>query len=94
MDRLRGEEELRDRLPLRLEPLRNRLPERALDDAEDLERRGIMPARLREDKLPRFAEDVKWAQPVSIRQINLESSALGSEAVLFGAGWMGLAANK
>jgi glucokinase len=41
-----------------------------------------------------YKEAVKWAQPVSIQQISLESSALGSEAVLYGAGWMGLTGNK
>jgi len=37
-----------------------------------------------------YKEAVKWAQPVSIRQATLEASSLGSEAVLFGAGWIGL----
>jgi glucokinase len=40
-----------------------------------------------------YKEAVKWAQPVSIKQVTLEASALGSEAVLFGAGWLGLTGN-
>jgi glucokinase len=41
-----------------------------------------------------YKEALKWAQPVSIKQVKLEASALGSEAVLCGAGWLGLAGNK
>ena len=41
-----------------------------------------------------YKEAVKWAQPVSIQQVSLESSALGIEAVLYGAGWMGFTGNK
>jgi len=41
-----------------------------------------------------YKEALKWAQPVSIRQVKLEPSALGSEAVLFGAGWLGLTGDK
>jgi glucokinase len=37
-----------------------------------------------------YNEAVKWAQPVSMKQVKLEVSALGSEAVLYGAGWLGL----
>jgi glucokinase len=37
-----------------------------------------------------YKEAIKWAQPVSIRQVILEPSALGNEAVLYGAGWLGL----
>jgi glucokinase len=37
-----------------------------------------------------YNEAVKWAQPVSMKQVKLEASALGSEAVLYGAGWLGL----
>ncbi len=37
-----------------------------------------------------YKEALKWSQPVSINQVKLEASALGSEAVLFGAGWLGL----
>jgi glucokinase len=40
-----------------------------------------------------YKEALKWAQPVSIKHVTLESSALGSEAVLFGAGWLGLTVN-
>jgi glucokinase len=32
-----------------------------------------------------YAEALKWAQPVSIRQVRLEGSSLGTEAVLYGA---------
>jgi glucokinase len=42
-----------------------------------------------------FLEDIykeakKWAQPISIQQVTLESSALGSDAGLYGAGWLAL----
>jgi glucokinase len=37
-----------------------------------------------------YNEALKWAQPVSIKQVTLEGSALGSEAVLYGAGSLGL----
>jgi glucokinase len=40
-----------------------------------------------------YKEALNWAQPVSIKQVTLEASALGSEAVLFGAGWLGLTGN-
>lgn len=36
------------------------------------------------------AEAAKWAQPVSIRKVKLEPSALGARAGLFGAGLMAL----
>lgn len=37
-----------------------------------------------------YAEAKKWAQPISIRQVKLEGSALGNNAGLFGAGWLAL----
>ena len=37
-------------------------------------------------------EAMKWAQPISIHQVNLEPSALGSEAGVYGAGFMALQA--
>jgi glucokinase len=37
-----------------------------------------------------YAEAKKWAQPVSIQQVKLESSALGTEAGLYGAGFLAL----
>ncbi|MCW3116312.1 MAG: hypothetical protein JWM28_394 [Chitinophagaceae bacterium] len=37
-----------------------------------------------------YAEAKKWAQPVSIQQMKLEGSALGSKAGLYGAGWLAL----
>jgi glucokinase len=37
-----------------------------------------------------YAEAIQWAQPVSIQQLKLESSALGSEAGLYGAGFLAL----
>ncbi|HEX5654634.1 MAG TPA: ROK family protein [Chitinophagaceae bacterium] len=37
-----------------------------------------------------YAEAIKWAQPISIRQVQLEGSALGHEAGLYGAGWLAL----
>ena len=37
-----------------------------------------------------YNEALKWAQPVSIKQVTLEGSALGSEAALYGAGSLSL----
>ncbi len=37
-----------------------------------------------------YAEAKKWAQPISIQQVSLEGSALGSNAGLYGAGWLAL----
>ncbi len=37
-----------------------------------------------------YAEAKKWAQPVSITQVKLMGSALGSEAGLYGAGYLAL----
>ena len=39
-------------------------------------------------------EAAKWAQPISIQQVNFESSALGSDAGVYGAGYLALVANK
>lgn len=36
------------------------------------------------------AETTKWAQPVSIKKMSLEISALGNDAGLYGAGYLGL----
>jgi glucokinase len=35
-------------------------------------------------------EAKKWAQPISIKQVNLEGSKLGSDAGLYGAGYLAL----
>jgi len=37
-----------------------------------------------------YNEALKWAQPVSIKQVSLEGSALGSESVLYGAAFLPL----
>ncbi|MEO6187774.1 MAG: ROK family protein [Ginsengibacter sp.] len=37
-----------------------------------------------------YEEAKKWAQPISILQVTLEGSALGSEAGLYGAGYLAL----
>ena len=37
-----------------------------------------------------YKEALKWAQPVSIKQVTLEGSALGSESVLYGAAYLPL----
>jgi glucokinase len=37
-----------------------------------------------------YAEALKWAQPISIRQVKLVASALGNDAGLYGAGAVGL----
>jgi glucokinase len=37
-----------------------------------------------------YAEAKKWAQPISIQQVKLQGSALGSDAGLYGAGWLAL----
>ncbi|MBS1621833.1 MAG: ROK family protein [Bacteroidetes bacterium] len=37
-----------------------------------------------------YAEAKKWAQPISIKQVSLEASALGSEAGLYGAAWLAM----
>lgn len=36
------------------------------------------------------AEALKWAQPISIHQVSLESSVLGSDAAVYGAGFLAL----
>lgn len=41
-----------------------------------------------------LAEAKLWAQPISITQVSLEPSALGGDAVLYGAGALALAASK
>jgi glucokinase len=35
-------------------------------------------------------EALKWAQPISIHQVSIEASALGSEAAVYGAGYMAM----
>jgi glucokinase len=37
-----------------------------------------------------YAEAVRWAQPISIKQVKLEGSKLGGDAGLFGAGYLAL----
>ena len=37
-----------------------------------------------------YEEAKKWAQPISIKQVKLEGAALGSEAGLYGAGYLAL----
>lgn len=37
-----------------------------------------------------YAEAKKWAQPISIKQVSLEASALGSDAGLYGAAWLAM----
>ena len=37
-----------------------------------------------------YEESKKWAQPISIRQVKLEASALGNDAGLYGAGYLAL----
>ena len=37
-----------------------------------------------------YAEAKKWAQPISIQQVKIEGSALGSAAGLYGAGYLAL----
>lgn len=39
-------------------------------------------------------EAVKWAQPVSMQNVYLEPSALGTDAGLFGAAWLAFRSNK
>ncbi len=41
-----------------------------------------------------YAEAKKWAQPISIRQVKLQTSKLGADAGLYGAGWLALQATK
>ena len=55
--RFRREEKLRHRLPLHLEPRLGRGAPRGAQDADDLQRRGIMPARLPEHVPPRLREN-------------------------------------
>jgi glucokinase len=43
----------------------------------------------------KFLSEIKkeagqWAQPISIRQVDLAGSVLGSDAALYGAGWRAL----
>jgi glucokinase len=39
--------------------------------------------------IPRIVEEAsKWAQPISIKQVNIEASSLGTNAGLYGAGWL------
>ena len=35
-----------------------------------------------------YDEAMKWAQPISMRQVNLEGSSLGTDAGLYGAGYL------
>ncbi len=37
-----------------------------------------------------YEEAKKWAQPISIKQVSLEGSALGADAGLYGAAWLAL----
>lgn len=37
-----------------------------------------------------YREAKKWAQPISIKQMKLEGSALGNDAGLYGAGWLAI----
>lgn len=37
-----------------------------------------------------YVEAKKWAQPISIQQVQLRGSALGNDAGLYGAGWLAL----
>jgi glucokinase len=37
-----------------------------------------------------YTESKKWGQPISIQQVKLQGSALGSDAGLYGAGWLAL----
>lgn len=37
-----------------------------------------------------YIEAKKWAQPISIQQVQLQGSELGSDAGLYGAGWLAL----
>lgn len=37
-----------------------------------------------------YAEAKKWAQPISILQVQLQGAALGNDAGLYGAGWLAL----
>jgi glucokinase len=39
-------------------------------------------------------EAAKWAQPISIRQVSIEASALGSDAGVYGAGFLALKNNS
>jgi len=36
------------------------------------------------------AEAIKWAQPISIKKVSFESSALGNDAGVYGAGYLAL----
>lgn len=43
--------------------------------------------------LDRIREEAeKWAQPIAVRQVAFEASALGADASLYGAGWLALEA--
>ncbi len=35
-------------------------------------------------------EATKWAQPISMKQVSIEASALGNDAGLYGAGYLAL----
>ncbi len=37
-----------------------------------------------------YEEAKKWAQPISIKQVSLEGSALGADAGLYGAAWLAM----
>lgn len=37
-----------------------------------------------------FKEALKWGQPISMQQVKLEVSALGSDAGLYGAGYLAI----
>lgn len=40
--------------------------------------------------VPIYEEAKKWAQPISIKQVTLQGSALGTDAGLYGAAWLAL----
>ena len=40
------------------------------------------------------AEALKWAQPVSARQVSIEASLLGPSAGLYGAGYLAMQLNE
>jgi glucokinase len=39
-------------------------------------------------------EAIRWAQPISIRQVTLQASQLGDDAVLYGAGRLAMMAGS
>ena len=41
--------------------------------------------------IPKIKEEAtKWAQPISMQQVNFEASRLGTDAAVFGAGFLAL----